>query len=218
MSGRRGWDILLDGETEALDVGNLVEEIRNRLLVDLEGQVADEDGLALRANLIVEFLGAVDRVLVGFGLAAGNVESHVTTIKESTVLLVKRGLCILRSVKINVAKSSGATVVAVGHDASTSDTLALLELLVEDVVIDLPAKVANEESGALGGLVLGLGLLGRGLSIVVGLALLGGDLSLLFGRLGVRLVRVTRSVGVGVLLIVRLRPIVLALSVKWQLS
>lgn len=198
-----GLDLLLSRQAKALDAGNFVEEVGDRLLVDLEGQVADEKSVALGAKLVVELLGTVVGATssVVVGLASRQVDSHVTTIEEGTVLLIQGSLGVLGRVKVNVAEATGAAIIAASHDASARDTLAVLELLVQEVVIDVPAQVADEQRGALSGglLFIGLALLGGSLGGVLGLALLGGSLSLLLRRLGLRLVRAA-GLGIGIAL------------------
>lgn len=195
-------DLLLRRQTKALDGGNLVEEGRHRLLVNLEGQVTDKEGVALGAHLIVELLGTVvgasGRVLLG--LASRQVDSHVATIKEGAVLLLKGSVGVLSRVKVDVAEATG-TALLVHDDTGTSDTSAVLELLVEKVVVDLPAQVTHKEGRALAGSIVGLGLLGRGLLLVISLALLGGGIllrGLLLRGLGLLGVGVAVGVGVGV--------------------
>lgn len=143
-------DLLLGRQAEALDASNLVEECGDGLLVDLERQVADEQCVALGAQLVIKllgtFVGTSARVLLG--LAAGEVDSHVTTIQESTLLVLEGSLGVLGAVEVNVSEATRPTVLA-GDDAGTSDTRALRELLVEEVVINLPAEVADEEGRAL---------------------------------------------------------------------
>lgn len=119
------------------------------------------------------------------------------------MLLVKSSLCVLRAVEVDVTKTAGTSVL--GDNTSASATLAVLKLLVEEVVVNLPAEIANKESGALSGSILGLGLLCGSLLLflLISLALLGGS-CLLLGRLGLGLVRVAvrvvrARVGVGVI-------------------
>lgn len=88
-------------------------------------------------------------------------------------------------VEVDVAEATGPAALLVGDDTGTGETLEVLELLIEDVVINAPAEVAAPEGGALLLAVLNsLVLLGLGLlSLLLSLSLLGG-LSLLLGRLG----------------------------------
>lgn len=75
------------------------------------------------------------------------------------MLLFQRSLGVLSSVEVDIAEATGAAILPVGDDAGICDTLAVLELIVEEIVVDLPAKVANEKGRALLRGVLGLGLL-----------------------------------------------------------
>lgn len=94
------------------------------------------------------------------------------------MLLIQSSLGVLSSVEVDIAEATRAAILPVRDDASICNTLAVLELVVQEVVVDLPAEVANEEGRALFGSILGLGLLGRGLSSLLSLALLGGKWSL----------------------------------------
>lgn len=91
------------------------------------------------------------------------------------MLLIQSSLGVLSSVEVDVAEAPRAAIIPVGDDTSVCNTLAVLELIVKEVVVDLPAEVTDEEGGALLGSVLGLGLLRGALSSLLGLALLGGE-------------------------------------------
>lgn len=138
--------------------------------------------------------------VVGAGLR-GEVETHVTALKESTRLGVISSLSVGRGVKVDVAEATRTASLLVADDASVGETRAVLKALVEDVVINGPAEVANPEGGALVALLstIGLGLLGGRvlLRLLLGLSLLGRDLGLL---LLLFLIRVGR-VRVGILLL-----------------
>lgn len=191
-------NLLLSGQTEALDVGNLVEESGDRILVDIERQVADKDGLALGAQLVVELLGAiVGTVLeIVLGLGAGEIDPHVTVVEVATLLSLEGSLGILSGVEVDVAEATRATVLS-SDNTSVGAASGALELLKEGSIIDLPAEVTDEQSRALLLAILGLVLLGRGLSLLLlSLALLGGGLGLLLGGVGLRVVRIVGVIGV----------------------
>lgn len=200
---RKWYNLLLSRQAKALDLSDLGEECRDALLVDLEGQVTNEDGITLRAHLIVELLGAVagtgSRVVLG--LSARDVKTHVAAVEVGTVLLFQSSLGVLSSVEVDIAEAPGAAILPVGDDAGICDTLAVLELIVEEVVVDVPAKVANEEGGALLRGVLGLGLLRRALSSLLSLALLGGEWCLGLLRIAVGVGGVIGIGGVRVFLV-----------------
>lgn len=75
------------------------------------------------------------------------------------MLLFQCSLGVLSSVEVDIAEAPGAAILSVGDDTSIRDTLAVLELTVEEVVVDFPAEVTNEEGRALLGSILGLALL-----------------------------------------------------------
>lgn len=202
-------NLLLSGQTKALDIGDFVEERGDGLLVHVEGQIAHKEGIALGAQLVVEFLGAIVGTIgwVVGRLARAKVQSHVATVEEATLLLLESSLRVLRAVEVDVTETSGTAVL--GDDTSASETLAVLELLVEEIVIDIPAEVASEKGGALGRSIFSLGLLGKSLALIISLALLGGSLGLLLSRLRLGLVRVAvrvgarAGIGIGVIAAVR---------------
>jgi hypothetical protein len=219
----KGWacptvgDLLVSRDAEALDLSDLVEESGDGVLVGVEGQVADEESVALRADDIAVLLGAISGTGVGGAIGAGlgsEVETHVTALEESTGLLVEGLLGSLAVLEVDVAEAAGPASLLVRDDASADNRRAALELLVQGIVIDAPAEVANPKGGALvGSLAVGnsLCLLGLGgiVRLLLGLPLLGGLLGggrLLLSGLGLllRRVGVIRAGGAGVVLIVGL--------------
>jgi len=158
--------------------------------------------------------GAVGSAGIGGRVGAGlgsEVEAHVAALEVRAALLVVRLLGGLRAVEVDVAEATRAARLLVGNDAGASDALKVLELLVQGVVIDAPAEVANPEGGTLLGSLttLRLVLLGRslgGLGLLLGLPLLGRLLSssgLLLSRLGLLgvILRVV-SAGLAVLILI----------------
>ena len=140
--------------------------------------------------------GTVGGASIGGGIAAGlgsEVETQVAALEEGAGLLVVGLLSSGGAVEVDVAEATRAASFLVGDDAGADDALNALELLVQGVVIDTPAQVANPEGGALLGLlIIRLGLLGRGLGslgLLLSLPLLGGLLGsgrLLLGGLLLR--------------------------------
>lgn len=186
-------------ETEAGDGSDLVEEGGDGVLAGLEGKVANEESIALGAGNVAVTLSAVvgagTTVLSGSGLS-GEVETHVTALKESTVLVGMGLLGSRRGREVDVSESARAAGLLVSDDTSANDLGVGLELLEEDVVIDAPSEVANPEGGALVGL-LGLVLLAGLLNLLGGLSLLGRDLNLGL-LLGLGLLGLLLRVGVGI--------------------
>lgn len=200
---RQGKNILVGRETEGLNSGSRVEELGDEILSGGPGQVADEKGVARRADLITILLLTSSSAVLGLvlGLLGGEVESHVTAIEEGTLLGIKSLLSSLGIAEVDVTETARAARLTVGDDASTNEILELLELLEEGVVVDVPSEVTNEEGGAL--LRIDLGLLALSillLGIVLSLALLGRLLGL--GLLGLLRVRVGRVRVRAILLII----------------
>lgn len=205
---------LVGGDTEALDLSDLVEVVGDRALVGAEGQVANEEGVAGGADDITVLLGAVGSTSIGRGIGAGlgsEVKAQIAALEEGARLLIVGLLSSLGAVEVDVAEATRAASILVADDTSADDALDALELLVQGVVINTPAEVANPKGGALLGiLAIGLGLLGRGISglgLLLGLPLLRGLLLgglLLGGLLGVGIVR-ARVAGVLLILVIILR-------------
>lgn len=198
-----GVDSLVSGQAQVLDLSGIGEESSDNFLVSLERQVADEESVALGAGGVTVLLGAVastsTSIVVG-GARLGEVNVHSAALELITLHLLVRGLASLVAAEVDVAEALGSLELTVGDDAGTLDTLAVLEGFVEDVVVDTPAQVADEQSGGLRAVRLGL-LGGSGL-LVISLALLGGSLGLLLLLL-LRLVRIVAVIAVvGILLIV----------------
>lgn len=193
-------------EANAGNLSNLSKEFADSLLVNIEGQVTDEEGIALRANNITVFLGTVVgtslRVSIS-RLGVGVVKVEGTTIEFLTLhgLVGLGGRLVV--FKVNVSEATAATAHPVGDNTSANETAEVLESLLEGIVVDVPAQAAGKQSSGSGNIVLCL--LGSGVDVVLGLALLGRSLSLgLFLGIRVRRVGVIRVVlrvitGVGVL-------------------
>jgi hypothetical protein len=214
---RRGYGYsLVSRDTEALDLSDLVEVVGDRALVGAERQVANEEGVAGRADDITVLLGAVGSTSIGRGVGARlgrEVKAQVAALEEGTGLLIVGLLSSLSTVEVDVAEATRAAGLLVADDASADNALDALELLVQGVVINTPAEVTNPKGSALLGiLAIGLGLLGRGISglgLLLGLPLLRGLLGnggLLLGGLliGVGIVR-ARVAGLLLILVIILR-------------
>lgn len=130
-----------------------------------------------------------------FGRAGlGGVESQATALEFEAVHLVQSGLGILLGVEVDIAKPTRPLHSLVSDNPGVVETGALLEGFVEQVVVNAPAKVSNEEGGKLVLRCLGLVLLDRCRVLLVSLALLrwlGLGLGLLL-ILGFRIIRIVR--------------------------
>lgn len=132
----------------------------------------------------------------------GEVEVHSTTLELEALHLLVGSLAGGGGLEVDVAEATRALHVLVGDDSGTVQLIALLEGLVQKVIIDAPAQVTNEKSSDLVlAAGLSLGLLGRGGRLVVGLALLGRLGSFLLLLFGVGSLRVVRVVGVLIVVI-----------------
>jgi hypothetical protein len=192
-----GGDIRVGRQTKAGNLGNIAEELTDHILVNIERQVADEEGVALGADGVTVLLGA----LVGAGLGVGVVGLAGSEVKVDLAtidLLARHGLVSLGSrggiSEVDVAETTAATSSTVRDNTSADNALAVLESLVQAIIINAPGQAASEESlGAAGvGLSVGLGLLGGSIDLLISLALLRGR-----GLLSLLLLR-GRIVGVGV--------------------
>ncbi|KAI6770388.1 hypothetical protein HG530_005017 [Fusarium avenaceum] len=162
-------------KTDAGNLGDLLEELADAVLVDIERKVTDEESIALGADSVAVALSAIGSTVTGVGISrtsVGVVEVDGTALKLNTlhslVGLGARGTI----VEVNVTEATAAAGTLLGHDTSVGKTLDVLEGLVERVVVNAPAQATSEEGSSL----IGLGLLGIGLAIILSLALLGGSL------------------------------------------
>jgi hypothetical protein len=174
------------------DTGNatvLGEDLLDRIVGAVKGQVAEEKGVGRSAALVTVLGGAVvlGRLLAG----SAEVDVQVAAIKFRLVHLLLGSGSLSSSGEFDVSETLGATGLAVGDDTAAGDITEPLELAAEPVLIDVPAQATNEQVlDALGDGSLNLCLLDDGLGSLLGLALLGRSLLL------ARCVRV-RVVGVG---------------------
>jgi hypothetical protein len=202
-----GQDLHVSWESDVSNGAVGTEGLTKSVLVNLEGDVTDEEGVGLWVLGVTVLLGTLGGTLTWSGVVtrSGEVNVGLTTVDESTLL----GLESLGGVggvgELNVTETLGAASGLVADDTSTGDLTELLKLAVQPLVINVPAQVTNEQ--VLGTSVLasswslGLGLLGSWLLIIISLTLLRW--SLLTGlRVGVRvgvgrvLLRLLSSIGV----------------------
>ncbi len=199
-----GNDLRVSWQANAGNFGNLSEKLANSLLVNIERQVANEEGLTLRADGVAVTRSAVSstvlRVSLG-GASVGIVEVQSAAIKllalHSLVGLGGR----LRVSKVDVAEATAAASAPLSDDAGADEATEALEGLRQALVGHVPAQAAGEQSGGS----IRLGLLGGVINLLLSLALLGrlsGLGLLLLG--GVAVIRVVR-VGVRAILGVRVR-------------
>jgi len=180
-------------QANAGDRANGIEELADAVLVDIEGKVTNEEGVALGADGVTVSLGAVRSTGLGVGiggLGVGVVEVDGTAIN----LLALHGLVRLgagvRVVEVDVAEATAAARHLVGDDTGVDEALELLESLVQSVVINAPAQATGEQGR--GG--ISLGLLGSLVDLSLGLALLGSAGGLSGLGIGDSLVRILLGV------------------------
>ncbi len=188
-------------QTNAGNLGNLAEELADSILLSVEGQVTDEESLALGAESVTVALGTVGGAVTGLGLGrlgVGVVEVEGTAVNLLALHSLVRLGGRLGVAKVDVAETTAAASVLVGDDTGADKTTEGLESLVQSIVIDTPAEGAGEQGS--GSVVVSLGLLGGLGNVIISLALLGGSsLSLLLLLIGVRVVAVVRVIRVGIL-------------------
>ena len=186
-------NLRVGGKSDAGNGSDLAEELTDGILVNVERQVADEEGVALGAEGVAVSLGAVGSTALGVGIgraSVGVVEVEGTAVKLETLHgLVGLGAT-LRVVEVDVTEATAAASSLLSDNTSADETLEVLEGLVEGVGIDAPAQAASEEgSGSIS-----LGLLSLvGVDVVLSLALLGGSLLSLLS-LGIGLLRAVIAV------------------------
>lgn len=134
-------------QTDAGDLGNLTEEVADSILLSVEGQVTDEQSLALGAESVTVTLGTVGGAVTGLGLGrlgVGVVEVEGTTVNllalHSLVGLGGR----LGVAKIDVAETTAAASVLIGDDTGADKVAEGLESLKQTIVINTPAEGASK--------------------------------------------------------------------------
>lgn len=192
----QGKDSLFSRKSKALDLGDLVEESGNSLLADVERQVANEQGITRGTDGIAVLLGAVSSTARGVvaivgGLLGSHVQAQIATLELGAALGFEGRLGSLGVGEVDVAETTGAASLLIVDDTGTDQAFELLECVIEDIVINSPAKVANPDSGAvLVFLIISFGFLGSSLlGLILGLSLLarGLRLGLLLSGLGLGL-------------------------------
>jgi hypothetical protein len=182
------------------------ECLTNSVLVSLEGQVAQKEGVGRRVGAVTVLSGTTLSLVLGGGVVtrSGEVNICLTTIDQCTLLGLQSSSGISRVGKLDVTETLGSTTLTVRDDTSPSDLTEALELLQQPLVINVPAQVTNEQ--VLCAIVLSsldLGLLCDRLGLFLSLTLLGWG-SLFLGtevaRVGVGTISGAggRGVGVGV--------------------
>ena len=126
-------------------------------------------------------VGSATALVSVVGALLSKVESHVTAVEETAVLLLVGLLGGFGRGKVDVAEPTRSTSVPIGDDTGAEQIARSLELLKESIVVNVPGEVADEESSRLVRLV-GLGLLGLTLLLDV-----GGGLPLLARSFGLSL-------------------------------
>lgn len=196
----RGTGLTVGWETDGVDGTVLLEVLGDGVLVSVEGDVADEQGVAWLLSLSIAERAstaldlAVVVALVWARLA--EVDPQVAVVKLSTLLGVESLGSGVDVGKLDVGEALRPASVGVGDDTARDHLAEALELAAEPLLINVPGETTNEE--VLGWLAelavvalsslgadLDLGLLGNWASLSLSLALFGRLLLLLRGLLGV---------------------------------
>jgi hypothetical protein len=178
-----GTSVTVGRETDGLDGTVLAEGLGQGILIGIEANVADEDGVGWGLGGVAVLVGTVEALLLRSLLRAGlaSVHTKLTVVKQVAVTSGESLLCIGSAGVLDVSEPLAAARLAVGDDAYTLDLTELLELASQPLLVDVPAKVANEKVCGCTGLLISLalfrGVLGGSLSLTL-LAL--GDGGLLF--------------------------------------
>jgi hypothetical protein len=166
-------DLRVGRQANTGDFSDLAKELSNSVLVSVERQVANKEGLALRADSVAVLLSTVSSTLTGVGFgrtSVGVVKVEGTAVQLETLHgLVSLGGS-LRVFKVDVSETAAAAAIPVGNDTGAGQALEILESFVQSIVVDVPAQVASEQGGS--SLILSLGLLRGGVNLLIGLALL----------------------------------------------
>jgi hypothetical protein len=174
-----GTSVTVGWETDGLDGTVLAEGLGEGILIGIEADVADEDGVGWGLGSVAVLVGTVEALLLRSLLRAGlaSVHAKLTVVKQVAVTSGESLLGIGSVGVLDVSEPLAAARLAVGDDADTLDLTKLLELAGQPLLVDVPAKVANEKICGCAGLLINLALF-RGV--------LGGSLSLPLLALGDR--------------------------------
>ena len=169
-------NLLVSWETNVDNSAVSTECLANSVLISLEGQVAQEEGVGRRVGAVTVLSGTTLSLVLGGGVVtrSGEVNICLTTIDQCTLLGLQSSGGISRVGKLNVTETLGSATLTVRDDTSSSDLTEALELLQQPLVINVPAQVADEQ--VLCAIILNsvdLGLLCDWLGLILGLALLG---------------------------------------------
>lgn len=199
-------DSRVSRKPDVLHLRSLAEELPNLIPADAEGNVADEEGVALGADDVAMLLGPVlntvpavtERLVI---VASGSiVEPDGAAINLLASHGVHRRLRGLRVGEVDKAEATAPATLLIGNNTGTHQAIKLAEFPLEPLIINVPAKLSNPERRTLSGLLLRcLGLLRSVLLGLLQLPFPGGLLGLgLFGvfRIGIGAIRV-RAVRVG---------------------
>ncbi|KKA17256.1 hypothetical protein T310_8982 [Rasamsonia emersonii CBS 393.64] len=195
-------------QSDAHDFTLVLELLADRILVGAEGDVANEQGVALGAGLVTKGFGPSLSLLLGITVVGvtgfSKVQVDLATINLG-ILLALVGLfgigsvgeldiaetgtklaCITKykshSIEQIVHSPSRATRITLSHDTHTGKFAKLFELAAQPLFIDIPREIADKEVGRVFS-AFSLGLLrSRGL-LFLSFALLRCFLGHLFGLL-----------------------------------
>lgn len=172
-------------KSNTLDLGDLAEEGSHHVFISIKRKIADKQGIALRADGISMLTGSISCTSVGGGVFSraglGRIQSHGTAFQLEAIHLLEGGLSCLGSGEVNISKATRALIVLVGDNSGACEVGAVLERLIQLVVVNTPAKVSDEESRALLLGIISLGLLEGCGDLLLSLSLLGLLRLLLFG-------------------------------------
>jgi hypothetical protein len=120
----------------------------NGILVNVERQVADEEGITLSADGVAVLLGTVGSAgsRVGIiGTSIGIVKVDVT----ATNVLTLHGLVSLGGrlsiLEVDISEATAAASGLLSNNTSANKTVERLKCLVQGIVIDAPGQAASEE-------------------------------------------------------------------------
>ncbi|KAK8924888.1 hypothetical protein VCV18_005314 [Metarhizium anisopliae] len=116
------YDSRVGRQANAGDLGDLGEELTDSLLVGVEGQVANEESLAFRADRVAVFLGTVRSTVTGVRLGRPSV--GVIEVKRTAVQLKALHSFVslgggFRCLKVDVSEATAAAAVSVSDNTST---------------------------------------------------------------------------------------------------
>jgi hypothetical protein len=137
----------VSGKSDAGNFADFAEEGVDGVLVNIEGQVANKEGVALRANAVAVLLCAIGSPCLGGGVRRAGV--GIVEVNSSAVELLALHRLVglggrLGIVEVHIAEATATARGLVVHNTSTLEATKLFEGAVEEIVVGAPAQATSK--------------------------------------------------------------------------